>query len=162
MKKRNSGFTAVELMVVVLVAGLLVLVSTQIPLFSLTSWRKGIDRLRMQRDAHYAMIKIQHELQPASFTEDPRVSLGDYVEEPGYYRALGIGDDWFYVVRQETTGFLNDLVQESGGNRELVVEGDAGTDFKVSLNGSLIEMTLTLAREKVGTVILNTAVKPRN
>ena len=155
MKKRNSGFTIVEVMVVVLVAALIVLVSTRIPLFSLSSWRKGTDRLGMQRDAHYAMIKIQHELQPASFSVDPMVSIPDD-------STLVIGEDSFYVDKEETGDFLNDLIQESGGNKELVVEGDLGTDFKVSLNGTLIEITLTLVKEKVGTVMLKTAVKPRN
>ena len=155
MKKRNSGFTLLELMVVVLVVGLLVLVFTQIPLFSLSSWRKGTDRLRMQRDAHYAMIKIQHELQPASFTVAPII----YVPDDS---TLVIGEGSFYVDKDETGSFFNDLVQESSGNKELVVEGDSGTDFKVSLNGSLIEITLTLVKETVATVKLKTAVKPRN
>jgi len=161
VKNRNSGFTLVELMVVVLVVGIAVLLFTQMPLFSLSSWNKGAQRLKMQRDAHYATIRIQRKLRPASFTEDPLVSLDEYVEEEGYYRKLGIGDDWFYVDKEEVSDFFNDFVQESGGDKELIVEGDEGTDFEVILEGSAIKMTLTLARGNVQT-ILKTAVKPRN
>jgi len=162
MKNRNSGFTLVELMVVVLVVGLVVLVTTQIPLFSLSSWRKGADRLRMQRDADYAMLRIQRKLRSASFTEDPVVSLDEYVEEEGYYRKLGIGDVSFYVDRDSQSDSFNDLVQESGGEKEQVVEGDSGTTFQVaSSNANLVTMTFALVRENVQT-ILRTSVKPRN
>jgi len=162
VNNRTSGFTLVELMVVVLVVGVVVLLFTQIPLFSVSSWTKGSQRLKMQRDAHYATIRIQRKLRPASFTEDPLVSLDQYVEEEGYYRKLGIGDDWFYVDKEEASDFFNDFVQESGGNKELIVEGDEGTDFEVILEGSaIIKMTLTLARGNVQT-ILRTSVKPRN
>jgi len=148
-------------MVVVVVVGVAVLLFTQIPLFSVSSWTKGSQRLKMQRDAHYATIRIQRKLRPASFTEDPLVSLDEYVEEEGYYRKLGIGDDWFYVDKEEASDFFNDFVQKSGGNKELIVEGDEGTDFEVILEGSAIKMTLTLARGNVQT-ILRTSVKPRN
>jgi len=151
MKNRNSGFTLVELVVVVLVVGLVVLLFTQIPLFSVSSWRKGTDRLEMQRDAHYAMIKIQHELRPASFIEDPLVSLHDYIEGEDYYRRLDIGAVTFSLDSN------HDLVE----NGDIVISGDEGTEFTVRPNGDVIEMTLTLVRGDVQT-ILRTAVKPRN
>ena len=142
-------------MVVVVVVALVVLITTQIPLFSLSSWTKGTERLKMQRDAHYAMVKIQHELRPA---EDSLVF--PHVEEVEEDK-LGIDDDWFYVDKEGTTGFLYDLVQGPVGNEKLVVKGDEGTDFKVIREGSAVKMTLTLVRENVD-IILTTAVKPRN
>jgi len=154
VKNRNSGFTLVELMVVVVVVALAVLITTQIPLFSLSSWTKGTERLKMQRDAHYAMVKIQHELRPASFTE---------VSVPND-STLVIGEVSFYVDKEgtsETNPFFYDLVQESGGNEELIVEGDIDTDFNVTLEGSAVKMTFTLVRGDVD-IILTTAVKPRN
>jgi len=136
------------------VVGVAVLLFTQMPLFSLSSWNKGAQRLKMQRDAHYATIRIQRKLRPASFTEDPVVSVPDD-------STLVIGEDSFYVDKEEASDFFNDFVQESGGNKELIVEGDEGTDFEVILEGSAIKMTLTLARGNVRT-ILRTSVKPRN
>jgi len=136
------------------VVGVAVLLFTQMPLFSLSSWNKGAQRLKMQRDAHYATIRIQRKLRPASFTEDPVVSVPDD-------STLVIGEDSFYVDKEEASDFFNDFVQESGGNKELIVEGDEGTDFEVILEGSAIKMTLTLARGNVQT-ILRTSVKPRN
>lgn len=149
MKNRNSGFTIVELMVVTLVAGLVVLISTQIPLFSLGSWRKGTDRLRMQRDGHYAVIRVQHELRPASLpnidTSDPsRLVIDSNTDESFFLQ----GNQLFY--------------QDPYQVQELIIDGDAGTQFNVTTTGGTINMTLSLVREKVGSVILETAVKPRN
>jgi len=150
MKNRNSGFTLVELMVVVLVVGLVVLVTTQIPLFSLSSWRKGADRLRMQRDADYAMLRIQRKLRPASLSDI------DVVSDPSTLVIdLNTGENFSLQGNQL-------FYQDPAGVQELVIEGDAGTQFNVTNpTGTIINVTLTLARGSVQT-ILKTAVKPRN
>jgi len=148
VKNRNSGFTLVELMVVVLMVGLLVLVSTQIPLFSLSSWRKGTERLRMQRDAHYAMLRVQYKLKPVSSSNidvsDPSKLVID----------LNTGESFFL---QENQLFY----QDPEGVQELVIEGDAGTQFNVTSNNGTINITLILTKGNVQ-AILKTAVKPRN
>jgi prepilin-type N-terminal cleavage/methylation domain-containing protein len=148
VKNRNSGFTLVELMVVVLMVGLLVLVSTQIPLFSLSSWRKGTERLRMQRDAHYAMLRVQYKLKPVSSSNidvsDPSKLVID----------LNTGESFFL---QENQLFY----QDPEGTQELVIEGDAGTQFNVTSNNGTINITLILTKGNVR-AILKTAVKPRN
>lgn len=114
-----------------------------------------MERLKLQRDANYAMIKIQRELRPA---EDSSVSPK---AEDGEVDELDIGGVSYYVDKTETFGFLYDLVRKSNGNPELVVKGDEGTDFKVIREGNAIKMTLTLLRGDFD-VILRTAVEPRN
>ncbi len=148
MKKRNSGFTLVELMVVVLVVGLVVLVTTQIPLFSLSSWRKGADRLRMQRDVDYAMLRIQRKLRPAS-------SSNVYVSDPSTLVInLNTGENFSLQGNQL-------FYQDPAGVQELVIEGDAGTQFNVTSNNGTINITLILTKGNIQ-AILKTAVKPRN
>lgn len=148
VKNRTSGFTLVELMVVVLMVGLLVLVSTQIPLFSLSSWRKGTERLRMQRDAHYAMLRVQYKLKPVSSSNidvsDPSKLVID----------LNTNESFFL---QENQLFY----QDPEGVQELVIEGDADTQFNVTSNNGTINITLILTKGNVQ-AILKTAVKPRN
>ena len=148
VKNRNSGFTLVELMVVVLMVGLLVLVSTQIPLFSLSSWRKGTERLRMQRDAHYAMLRVQYKLKPVSSSNidvsDPSKLVIDLNTNESFFLQ---GNQLFY--------------QDPEGVQELVIEGDADTQFNVTSNNGTINITLILTKGNVR-AILKTAVKPRN
>jgi len=149
MKKRNSGFTLVELMVAVLLVGLLVLVSTQIPLFNLSFWVRATERLKMQRDAHYAIIKIQHELRPAA-------SLNVDVSDPCRLVIDSSTEESFFLEGSQL------LYQDPYQVQESVIEGDTGTQFNVTRSSETINITLTLAREKVGTITLETAVKPRN
>ena len=134
----------VELMVVVMLVALVVLVSTQIPLFTFSFWRKGMERLEMQRDANYAMIKIQRKLRPASLT----FMVEKYPDEGVVYDTLYTGEDIFRLNG-------DNLVQ----NGEIVIKG--GTKFIVKRNGNAIKIELTLAREGVQTT-LRTTVKPRN
>lgn len=155
MENRTSGFTLVELMVVVVLIALVGLVATQIPLFGITSWRKGADRLRMQRDANLAMIKIQRKLRPA-FNE--RV--------PNSY-TLEIDEDTresFFLDLDEKTLFY---LTSGEATKELVIGGEDApfnvTSFDVTNGDGIINIVLTLKmkRENVKTT-LETAVKPRN
>ena len=155
MKNRASGFTLVELMVVVVLVALVALVATQIPLFSLSSWRKGADRLRMQRDANLAMIKIQRKLRPASLSD---------INASG--STLDIGGASFSLEELEEGDRL--YYQTSGeAPKELVIGGkDAPfdiTSFDVTKGDGIITIVLTLKmkRENVKTT-LKTEVKPRN
>jgi len=153
VKNKSSGFTIVELIVVVLVVAVLVLVVSRIPLFTSGFWRQGADRLSMQRDANYAMIYIQRRLKPASFTVAPQVPL--YGE--GAYDSLTIGDVTF-----EVDDGNHDLVEKSGGViTGTVISGEEGTVFSVERDEIAINMTLTLVRES-GQTTHRTAVKPRN
>ncbi len=149
MKKRDSGFTLVELMVVVLLVGLVVLISSQIPLFNLSFWTRATNRLKMQREAHYAMIKIQHELRPAASlnvdVSDPSKLVIDLSTEESFFLE---GSQLFY--------------QDPYQVQELIIEGDTGTQFNVTRSSETINISLTLVREKIGTITLKTAVKPRN
>lgn len=155
MKNRTSGFTLVELMVVVVLVALVGLVATQIPLFSLSSWRKGADRLRMQRDANLAMIKIQRKLRPAFNARilDPHTLNINQVTGESFYLDLD-EKTLFYLTSGETA-------------KELVIGGKDTpfdvTSFDVTNGDGIINIVLTLKmkRENVQTT-LRTAVKPRN
>ena len=157
MKNRTSGFTLVELMIVVLLVGLVALVSTQIPLFSLSSWTKGTERLRMQRDANVAMIRIQRRLRPASNDNVPKSYILNIDEDTG--------ESFFLKDSDGKTLFY----QTSAGATEVVVIGGTDapfevTSFDVTSSGDEtinIFLALKMKRENVKTT-LRTAVKPRN
>lgn len=153
MKNRTSGFTLVELMVVVLLVGLVALVSTQIPLFSLSSWRKGTERLRMQRDANVAMIRIQRRLRPASNDDVPNsyTLVVDQITGEKFFLDLDKNQLWY---------------RDPGGTEEPVIGADAPydvTSFDVVSSADIVNIALTLKmkRENVKTT-LRTTVKPRN
>jgi len=143
---QTSGFTLIELMIAMVVASIGILAVSGIIIFNQNSWNEGNAKLKLQRDTYYAVLRIEHKLKPATFTA---VSVSDDNS------TLVIGGDQFYVDES------NDLVHKSGGNKELVVEGDEGTDFKVIPEGNTIKLTLTLKRGNLESSI-TTSVKPRN
>jgi len=153
VKNRASGFTLVELMVVVMLVGLVALVSTQVPLFTLSSWRRGAERLRMQRDANYAMIRIQRKLRPASNENVLSPSILEIDQDTGESFSFD-GNALFYQASEEVP-------------KELVVGGEDApfdvTSFDVANGDGIIHIVLALKmkRENVKTT-LRTAVKPRN
>ena len=151
MKNKSSGFTIVELIVVVLVVAVLVLVASRIPLFTSGFWRQGTERLSLQRDANYAMIYIQRRLRPASFN-DNGAPVVPYYDEGTTYDSLTIGDVTF-----EVDDGNYDLVE----NGNAVISGEEGTEFSVERDGTAINMTFTLVRDS-GQTTHRTAVKPRN
>lgn len=153
MKNRASGFTLVELMVVVVLVALVGLVATQIPLFSLSSWRKGAERMRMQRDANVAMIRIQRKLRPA-FNER---ALPTHILEINQDTGESFSFDenaLFYQVSGDAS-------------KELVIGGEDApfnvTSFDITSSGDIINVVLTLKMKRENVKItLRTAVKPRN
>lgn len=149
MKNRNSGFTLVELMVVVLLVALLGLVATQIPLFSFSSWTKGSKRLKLQRDANLAMIKIQRKLRPASNEDVPDL----------YTLVIDrtTGEKFFWDTEGKQLKYVDPPEPE-----EIVMEGDAVTLFNVTTGDEVINIKLKLEQKNIGTVVLETTVKPRN
>ena len=99
----------------------------------------------MQRDAHYAIIKIQRKLKPASSpnidtTSDPSKLVIDLNTNESFFLQ---GNQLFY--------------QDPEGTQELVIEGDADTQFNVTDYMGTISITLTLVRGSVPSMIRKAA-----
>ena len=151
MKNKSAGFTLVELMVVVVVLGLVALIASQIPLFSLSSWTQGSERLKLQRDAYYAMLMIQHQLRPA------RRSKVEVLPES--YTIIidpSTNERFFFDEGEKMLYYWKDA-----GSQELILEGGKDTQFVVSEKNGIVNVTLILERENVDAT-LRTMIKPRN
>ncbi|MCK4419398.1 prepilin-type N-terminal cleavage/methylation domain-containing protein [Candidatus Aerophobetes bacterium] len=150
MKNKRSGFTLIELMVAMMIAAIGILAISWILVLNQTSWREADARLKLQRDAYYALLKIEHLLREASSAGKPRISILDKGS------ALKIGQGKFFIDED------NNLIFQVGeSNPELVIEGDSGTKFNVSRDEEVVKITLNLARGKLKDVI-TTSVMPRN
>lgn len=150
MEKKDSGFTLIEVLVVVVIVGLIALISSQLPLFSLSSWTQGSERLKLQRDAYYAMLMIQRQLRPA------RISR---IEVPNSYTIIidpSTNERFFFDEGQKKLFYCKDA-----GSQELILEGETGTEFDVFPNDGMVNITLTLTRKNVYAT-LRTVIEPRN
>jgi len=150
MKDKNSGFTLIELMVAMMIAAIGILAISWILVLNQISWRETSARLKLQRDAYYALLKIEHLLREASLTGKPRISILDKGS------ALKIGQDKFFIDEDDNLVF-----EATKDYSELVIEGNRGTKFNVSCEEGVVKITLNLVRGKLKDVI-TTSVMPRN
>ena len=147
MKNKTSGFTLIELMIAVVVAGIGILTVVWILLLTQNCWREGNAKLQLQRDTYYAILKIEHELKPASLSDVVCNSPELVIDNDGKKFFLDNDDLWF---------------QESDTDpQELVVEGDTGTEFDVTSSSDVVNVNFTLVRGNLESVV-TTSVKPRN
>lgn len=148
MRNKTSGFTLIELMIAVIVAGIGILAVSWILLLNQSSWKEGNAKLELQRDAYLAMLKIEHELRPAS--------LSDVVCNPSEL-VIDKNIDQKFFLESDGLWFQN----SSGDSPEFVVEGDTGTTFDAAISNDVVNINFTLVRKNLESFI-TTSVMPRN
>jgi len=147
MKNKTSGFTLIELMIAVVITGIGILAVGWILLLNQRSWKEGNAKLQLQRDTYYAILRMEHELKPASLSDVVCNSSELVIDNNGKKFFLDSHDLWF---------------QESSTDpQELVVEGDPGTEFDVTTSNDIVNINFTLVRGNLESVIA-TSVMPRN
>lgn len=151
MRNKTSGFTLIELMIAMIVAGIGILAVSWILLLNQRSWKEGNAKLELQRDTYLAMLKIEHELRPAIFSD---VSTYD----PTYDSALIIdANGKKFFLDNDDLCFQN----SSGESAEPVVKGDTGTTFDAATSNDVVTINFTLVRGNLDSFI-TTSVMPRN
>jgi len=147
MRNKTSGFTLIELMIAMIVAGIGILAVSWILLLNERSWKEGNAKLELQRDTYLAILKIEHQLRPAILAD---VTTSD--------STLVIDTDGkkFFL---ESDGLH--FQKSSSDSSELVVEGDNGTEFHVDTSNDVVNINFTLVRGNLESFI-TTSVMPRN
>lgn len=149
MRNKTSGFTLIELMIAMIVAGIGILAVSWILLLNQRSWKEGNAKLELQRDTYLVMLKIEHELRPAIFAD------------------VSTSDSTLVIDTNGKKFFLqsDDLLFQSSSDSpsEVVVEGDTGTDFDVATSNDVdvVNINFTLVRGNLESFI-TTSVMPRN
>ena len=147
MGENTSGFTLIELMIAVVVAGIGILAVGWILLLSQSSWKEGNAKLQLQRDTYYAILRMEHELKPASLSDVVCNSSELVIDNNGKKFFLENDDLWFQ--------------KSSTDPQELVVEGDTGTQFDAATTNDVVNINFALVRGNLESAI-TTSVKPRN
>lgn len=147
MRNKTSGFTLVELMIAMIVASVGILAVSWILLLNQRSWKEGNAKLELQRDTYYAILRMEHELKPASLSDVVCNSSQLIIDNNGKRFFLGSDDLHFQ--------------ESSSDSSELVVEGDTGTEFDVTASNDVVNIKFTLVRGNLESFI-TTSVMPRN
>ena len=147
MKNKTSGFTLIELMIAVVIAGIGILTVGWILLLTQNSWKEGNAKLQLQRDTYYAILRIEHELKPASLS-DVVCNSSELVIDSNGKKFFLQSDDLLFQ-------------KSDSDSPESVVEGDPGTEFDVTSSSDVVNINFTLVRGNLESAIA-TSVKPRN
>ena len=149
MRNKTSGFTLIELMIAMIVAGIGILAVSWILLLNQSSWKEGNAKLELQRDTYLAMLKIEYELRLASLA-DVTTSDSTLVIDTNGKKFFLQSDDLLFQSSSDSPS-------------EVVVEGDTGTDFNVATSNDVdvVNINFTLVRGNLESFI-TTSVMPRN
>ena len=147
VRNKTSGFTLIELMIAMIVAGIGILAVSWILLLNQSSWKEGNAKLELQRDTYLAMLKIEYELRLASLAD------------------VTTSDSTLVIDTNGKKFFLqsDDLLFQSSSDSpwEVVVEGDTGTDFDADISNDVVNINFTLVRGNLES-FMTTSVMPRN
>ena len=150
MRNKTSGFTLIELMIAMIVAGIGILAVSWILLLNQSSWKEGNAKLELQRDTYLAMLKIEYELRLAIFadvtTSDSTLIIDKNIDKKFFLQS-------------------DDLLFQSSSDSpwEVVAEGDTGTDFDADISNDVdvVNINFTLVRRNLES-FMTTSVMPRN
>ncbi len=149
MRNKTSGFTLIELMIAMIVAGIGILAVSWILLLNQSSWKEGNTKLELQRDTYLAMLKIEYELRLASL-DDVTTSDSTLVIDTNGKKFFLQSDDLLFQSSSDSPW-------------EVVAEGDTGTDFDVATGNDVdvVNINFTLVRGNLES-FMTTSVMPRN
>ncbi len=147
-RKRQKGFTLIELIIAIF-AGIIVLVAAgMILFFGQRTWNSTWDRVELQRDASYAMLRM---------TRDIKAGVSAQVESNGEGLKIFNGGDWvrFFTV---SGGSMLALKRETGGGSSETVIEDSVEAVKFNVTGSTITIDLKLKKYNLETHFASTVM----
>lgn len=174
VRNKTSGFTLIELMIAMVVAGIGISAVSWILLLNQRSWKEGNAKLELQRDTYLAMLKIEHELRPAKSSDmsdmdmsissppDPLLTIDYTTNDEKFFLSFSLedNDDLLfrkYIYNTDTTEW--DKLEELVMAKE-ITDANFG-DSSISPTSKLVTVNFTLVRGNLESFI-TTSVKPRN
>jgi len=171
VRNKTSGFTLIELMIAMIVAGIGILAVSWILLLNQRSWKEGNAKLELQRGTYLAMLKIEHEIRPARSSDmdmsissppDPLLTIYYTTNDEKFFLSFSLedNDDLLfrkYIYNTDTTEW--DKVEELVMAKEITDANFA--DSSISPTSKLVTVNFTLKSGNLESFV-TTSVKPRN
>ena len=142
-RKRQKGFTLIELIITTFTGSIVIVAAGMILFFGQKTWNSTWDRTNLQRDASYAMLRT---------TRDIKVGTSAQVESNGDGLKIFNGGDW---VR-----FFTD----SGATMLALKRETDGTSFQTALYETVVEDNVEAVKFNVtgNTVTIDFKMKEYN
>jgi type II secretory pathway component PulJ len=143
-RKRQKGFTLLELTITTFTGAIVIVAAGMILFFGQRTWNSTWDRTNLQRDTSYAMLRM---------TKDIKAGASAQVEDGGQGLRVFNGTDWvrFFTV----SGALKR--ETSGGDSQTVLEDNLEAVL-FNVTGSTVAIDLKLKEYNLGTHFASTVM----
>ena len=133
--KRQNGFTLIELMTGMVASMIVLLAAGSVLIVGNRYWDKTWDKVGLQRDASYAMLKISRSIRAGTSAE---------LESDGTGIKIYRKSDW---IRFYLDGDNNDLKCEIEGGTPQIVVGSSIADIEFALDANRVDIGLKLGKD---------------
>jgi prepilin-type N-terminal cleavage/methylation domain-containing protein len=150
-KKRQKGFTLIELIIATLISAIVIVAAGMILFFGQKTWNSTWDRTNLQRDASYAMLRI---------TRDTKAGISAQVEDGGKGLRVFNNSGWtrFFTTLGATSGSgfaLKSVTSE--GSSETIIDDNLNA-IKFAVSGSTVMIDLDLKEDNLETHFASTVM----
>jgi prepilin-type N-terminal cleavage/methylation domain-containing protein len=146
MKTRSQkGFTLIELMIAVITAVILLLATGTVLFIAQVSWNSAWQKVNLQRDASYAMLKMGRSIKAASSAtiDDDGKTIKIYGED---------GSWTTFFLGQESNALIS---QVEGQYPEVIINGRV-EDLAFNVQGNKVGIDLKLREANLQTHLVST------
>ena len=133
-RKRQKGFTLVELIVTTFISAIVIVAAGMILFLGQKTWNSTWDRTNLQRDASYAMLRM---------TRDIKAGASAQVENNGQSLKIFNGGDWVRFFTASGATMLTLKSETGGGGSETVLEDNVEA-MKFNVTGSTVTIDLKM------------------
>jgi len=133
-RKRQKGFTLVELIVTTFISAIVIVAAGMILFLGQKTWNSTWDRTNLQRDASYAMLRM---------TRDIKAGASVQVENNGQSLKIFNGGDWVRFFTASGATMLTLKSETGGGSSETVLEDNVEA-LKFNVTGSMVTIDLKM------------------
>ena len=138
-RKRQKGFTLIELVIAIFTGTIVIVATGMILFFGQRTWNSTWNRTNLQRDASYAMLKM---------TRDIKAGASAQVEDSGKGLKIFNGGDWVRYFTASGAAMLT-LKSETGGisyttslSQTVVKDNVEAVKFNVTGNTVTIDLKM--------------------
>ena len=133
-RKRQKGFTLIELIITTFTGSIVIVAAGMILFFGQRTWNSTWDRTNLQRDASYAMSRM---------TRDIKAGASAQVEDSGKALKIFKGADWVRFFTASGGSMLALKRETGGGSPETVIEDSVeAVQFNVTGNTVTIDFKM--------------------
>jgi len=147
-RKRQKGFTLVELIIAMFTGTIVIVAAGMILFFGQRTWSNTWDRTNLQRDASYAMLRMVRDIKAGASAQE---------EDSGNALKVFQGGDW---VRYSTVsgGSMLALRRETGGGSSDTVIEDSVEAVQFNVTGNTVTIDFKMKKYNLETHLASTVM----